>query len=934
MRFDCIRYVASALLVVVTCCTARGDGSANTWKVTRNVVVGSSGFTNALTTTWQQMTGLSEGERSRIVKQTPDGVTTETVVSFNEADGVETETVQSNVKGPMITRRLHGLEIETESPDGKYFNEYDAFGRVTQVLRASGDGSERLPVCRMEYTPIGDLVKLETFTSATEVVSESYSYDAFGNKVAVTDALGNVAVSSYDPFGQIVSTGGAAMPLRFAYDTRGCRTAMYTTRDGTTWDGTFWRYDPWSQKCVEKRNAGEGITTYTYTVDGLPAKTTYPDGRWVEKTYNAQRKLSQLASTYGTTYQFQYDEFAMPVRVEASTGEVHEFRYGTNSTLTNETVQSTTRTSELLREYDECGRPTGIVHSVGGVFQSRTGYAYDGMNRIQGVSIGDVSGKTFTVAYTNSGGYGCGYEISSPSGIVLRRTLERNDYRREAVVRCKTIWTGGELQFEYDYDALLRPRARNADTFEYDNRGQIVVAHIEGNEFQYGWDDAGNLMRYVFNGVTNTYSANSLNQYASVSYGSQGNATALWYAPNGGLLDDGRNIYTYDAENRLGFVRSISQTNGAIRVRYGYDYRSRRTYSVTEEYNGTSGTWIQIERKDFFYDDWNLIQETVQSYSAETTRVVNVRYYWGCDLSGALVGGGGVGGLVALSRDGEFFFPVYDNLGNVIRYVNESGAVVASYSYTPFGDCVLAQGELRDCFPFRFSTKYFDARIGMYYYDYRYYSPKLMRWLTPDPSEERGGGNLYVFCNNAPVYSFDPNGLIRIPFITDQAKQAWENVIREVLDRRGWNVAALLMRHALKVSPSDLVFSEGSIVSEKIKASPEYRRIINRLIDQQREQFRYYDSLEGIEYKTGDLFAGIGHATVCYRGTICKKNGRTIVDLDITVKDRYDFHFLTDYRKSSLDGVLAVIANNMAWSDQFFDVITPYSWKAVFKERR
>ena len=138
MKSSRILYVIIVFLVVVSCSMARGDGNANTWKVTRNVVVGSSGFTNALTTTWQQMTGLSEGERSRIVRQTPDGVTTETVVSFNAADGVETETVQSNVKGPMITRRLHGLEIETESPDGKYFNEYDAFGRVMRVLRASG----------------------------------------------------------------------------------------------------------------------------------------------------------------------------------------------------------------------------------------------------------------------------------------------------------------------------------------------------------------------------------------------------------------------------------------------------------------------------------------------------------------------------------------------------------------------------------------------------------------------------------------------------------------------------------------------------------------------------------------------------------------------------------------------------------------------------
>jgi RHS repeat-associated protein len=289
---------------------------------------------------------------------------------------------------------------------------------------------------------------------------------------------------------------------------------------------------------------------------------------------------------------------------------------------------------------------------------------------------------------------------------------------------------------------------------------------------------------------------------------------------------------------------------------------------------------------------------------------------------------------VAVSRNEDFYFPVYDSMGNVRQYVDETGAVVAQYSYSPFGDGLVSEGVLAEAFRFRYSTKYLDKNTGLYYFDYRYYNPEIMRWMTPDPSGERGGGNLYAFCNNAPLYSFDPNGLIRIPFITDQAKQAWENVIREVLDRRGWNVAALLMRHSLEPSPSDMEFGEGSIVSSKIKASPEFRQIIDGLIAQQKETYMYYDSSAGISYKTGDLFAGIGHATVYYKGSICKTKKGVRVDLDITVKDKYDFHFLTDYNKASLDGVLATIANNMAWSDQYFDVISVYSWVAKFKERR
>jgi hypothetical protein len=45
-----------------------------------------------------------------------------------------------------------------------------------------------------------------------------------------------------------------------------------------------------------------------------------------------------------------------------------------------------------------------------------------------------------------------------------------------------------------------------------------------------------------------------------------------------------------------------------------------------------------------------------------------------------------------------------------------------------------------------------------YYYGYRYYSPRLGRWLSRDPLEELGGRCLYAFGLNQPTLLIDPDG--------------------------------------------------------------------------------------------------------------------------------------------------------------------------------
>jgi RHS repeat-associated protein len=166
----------------------------------------------------------------------------------------------------------------------------------------------------------------------------------------------------------------------------------------------------------------------------------------------------------------------------------------------------------------------------------------------------------------------------------------------------------------------------------------------------------------------------------------------------------------------------------------------------------------------YLYDGWNLVAETITTnHQPPTTN----HYVWGRDLSGSMQGAGGVGGLLAVQMDGAWYFPFYDNNGNIIAYADEQGAIVAEYAYDAFGHTISKSGQLADDLRHRFSTKYYDVETGFYYYGYRFYSPELMRWHNRDPIGEKGSQNAFVFCRNRPTGRIDPDGLADYDFRPD-----------------------------------------------------------------------------------------------------------------------------------------------------------------------
>lgn len=155
--------------------------------------------------------------------------------------------------------------------------------------------------------------------------------------------------------------------------------------------------------------------------------------------------------------------------------------------------------------------------------------------------------------------------------------------------------------------------------------------------------------------------------------------------------------------------------------------------------------WMLAEDANFVYDGYKKI-ETLDSLNSNAITKKNV---WS-------------GETLLSENDGtDTYYAVADANKNITEYLDSTGDIRAHYEYSPFGKITYSDGDMADDFKYRFSSEYFDSETKLVYYNYRYYSPELGRWLSRDPAEESGGTNLYGFVENEPISQIDYHGLFR-----------------------------------------------------------------------------------------------------------------------------------------------------------------------------
>lgn len=125
-------------------------------------------------------------------------------------------------------------------------------------------------------------------------------------------------------------------------------------------------------------------------------------------------------------------------------------------------------------------------------------------------------------------------------------------------------------------------------------------------------------------------------------------------------------------------------------------------------------------------------------------------------------------GNVTSFKYGDTMYYYVKNLqGDVVKIINQSGAVYASYVYDAWGNIKSVSGEpiLRELNPFRFRSYVYDTESGLYYLQSRYYDPFTGRLLNIDVYCDTQTGsplstNMFTYCENNSVNCIDCDGQI------------------------------------------------------------------------------------------------------------------------------------------------------------------------------
>jgi RHS repeat-associated protein len=280
----------------------------------------------------------------------------------------------------------------------------------------------------------------------------------------------------------------------------------------------------------------------------------------------------------------------------------------------------------------------------------------------------------------------------------------------------------------------------------YDAFGQVVAAtsNVSNRDSSYQYDTIGNRQKTTssLDPAGSNYTSSSTNAYSSIQSSSTAAVLTPLYDFDGNMTSgpvpnapNANSTLVWDAENRL-----ISCIRGAVITTYQYDAQSRRIAKIA----GNAATSITTL---YLYDAWNCIADYERGTDVSPVITLKKTRLWGTDLSGTMQGAGGGGGLLLITDHSALLTshsPTYDGNGNVSEYLTTTGTLAARFEYDPFGNAV-ANTDARNRFTYRFSTKPRDIETSLYYYGYRYYDPKIGRWLSRDPIEEEGGVNLYGF---------------------------------------------------------------------------------------------------------------------------------------------------------------------------------------------
>jgi RHS repeat-associated protein len=539
-----------------------------------------------------------------------------------------------------------------------------------------------------------------------------------------------------------------------------------------------WKYDP-EGNVVEHQDRDGSIHRFVYKSWNLLAEEISPTGGSTRFDYSIRAEVTRVIDANGTISEYVYDHWDRLIEVRRHGRVKERYRYDAADNLIEKTdgegralltfkvvpgnlhgVRHLATGENHYFEYDERGRFT-----VAAADELEATFAHDALGRLlqdlrDGVGVehafsaGRLATTTyfgrFSVQYKNTGGQ---LTITDPTGAVHRvQFSDRGLISRE-------LSNGRTELARYDGDGRCLHKVgterfhdgiRWRNVFAYSAEGDLLEADHSGVRMRYAYDASHRLRQETL---------------------PDGTERKFEHDPGGNLvLQPGLTDVVMQEGNRLG---SANGDRFAYNDRNHISSRQGPSGTVRYEYNAID----MLTSVEMNGERWTAEYDPLGRRVTKTWRGKSTRYYWDDFRLAAEVRHDGTlrlyvyedeAALVPLlfveyetldakPETGKRYFVFTNQIGVPVRMEDDRGQTVWRAQIDPFGLAHVSPDSTIDM-PLRFPGHYFDKETELHYNRFRYYDPRLGRYLQSDPYGMAGGINLYAYCPN-PLTMVDLDGL-------------------------------------------------------------------------------------------------------------------------------------------------------------------------------
>ena len=659
-------------------------------------------------------------------------------------------------------------------------NSYDSNGHLLSTSRPL-TGTAQVAVTSYSYDPAnpGEVVEMVDADSK----HWHYTYDANGYRNSTTDPLGNKSTSTYDsvgrlqatvdPRGNVVGADPTQYTTSYTFDAFG---KPLTVTDPLGHQTVYGYNKNEQQNYLRDPNSHE--TRYVYDYDGELVNTIRPDLTSVQTTYDADANVSQQIDGLNHATTYTYDPLDRKATMADALNRTTTYGYDLAGNLTSLKDAKGQTTSY---GYDAAGQLVSIQYSDGQT--PNVTYSYDALGERK--SMSDGTGTT-TYSYdslgrltdgTNGAGAHVGYRYDLKSQLTSlvypgsTGTVSRA-YDDAGRLQSVTDWLSHTTTFGYDAASHLRtinyPNTVVA-TYTYDNAGRLMsIVDQAGNNspfmnLTYGRDNAGQLTSDS-SATPTSFGYDSLNRETSgpgsMTY-SYDNADRITQINQSG---GNQGTLAYDNADQL---QTYTITNGGTQTQkytYAFDANGNRT-SQTDASNSTvTYGWDQANRMVFYGSTATYAYNGDGLRTSKSVTGNAEAFTWDIaeglplilqDAGTSFVTGTGGLPLEQISGGSVLYFHP-DQLGSTVSLTDSAGAVQMSATYDAYGNIVTRSAAAST--PFGYAGQYVDSESGLYYLRARPYDPTTGQFVAVDPLLPTTRG-AYQYALGAPEDHTDSTGL-------------------------------------------------------------------------------------------------------------------------------------------------------------------------------